>query len=348
MLGATPPELAAQLAEAAQWIVAAGQRARAASLQQVRAGSRIRGFTVVYLILSAILLVVFGVFALLGIGAALDFEEVDFGLIVLFVPPVLVFAAAAAFGALRLVRLRRGLEEARSAVPAADGSTHECRMCGADLPPVSGAPDVHCRYCGAANLIDRRVLARVGASRVVTIDAFRESIRRQTIAANLAAERTLTGAILVAVGLPFLVYGAFIVGLIIVLIVSPPRHAPDEPLTTVPYKGEQCLATIRKLADGRLRVDGGALPDGTRWWKDLPKDQVTLVREADLKGKPMTLYGCAPEPKKAGDPPPPPPAPKAVSLVRVQRSLGLSRVIVSDGKEERSWPSSTICGICFP
>jgi hypothetical protein len=94
--------------------------------------------------------------------------------------PVFVFALTGAALLAIAFRRRRSLEEACAAEPPElPGQPARCHVCGAPLRAGIDEHVVRCGFCQADNVIDPKVLARLGAKRARAIGDFDAAVRQE-------------------------------------------------------------------------------------------------------------------------------------------------------------------------
>jgi hypothetical protein len=85
-----------------------------------------------------------------------------------------------AFGLIRIADLYRRLSELSEPwvahVPSAPGEPARCHVCGAPVPIESTQAVARCAYCGADNLVDPMLLARIRSRHHLVVDGLEETV----------------------------------------------------------------------------------------------------------------------------------------------------------------------------
>lgn len=337
--GATPPDLAARLGEAWQWVAAVGFRGREAAAAHQTAVSRLRTAHVVLWLLAAVPLLLTICGAVFGVTEALKYKVVYVLPLVVSSSPLLVFLPVLLLASARLVKSRRSLEATHAAVPPSPGGSPECRICGAELPPASGDIYIDCRFCGADNLVDPGVLRRIGHDRLVSIDEFRQRLSAETRSAGVHAAVSIVGTVLGAVVTPFVGFVVAIFVLVLLGYLVPRSPAPQAEFALVKHEGGRCVTEVRERDDGRFELYSGE-PGAATSFKTLPRAELDLVRAASLTGRTATLHECSGAERTT----------RQVTIVRAEQALGATQLVVreADGKTLDWRRSERLCGLCMP
>ena len=200
-VGTPPPDAGRQLQAAAAVLAGVDVRERQLSEQQRKAlGRARRGASRVASILMLALLPLTP--CALCSGVFLIGENRSIPLFIMCVSPFLFLGMTGGTVVLWLRRRRRVLEAACAAVPpAVEGGPARCHVCGGDLaaPALDAGGLVRCGYCQADNLVDPKVLARLGDRRVHDVSRFEEAVRAQS--RQLGLESGLAFGVVLVLGL---------------------------------------------------------------------------------------------------------------------------------------------------
>ena len=182
--------------------------------------------------------------------------------------PILM-ALVSAIISWRLVAQKRRLQHACSAIPPrVSGDPMRCHICGGPLESHEQGV-IRCRFCQGDNLVDRRVLARVGKRLNYVLEGYRSAVRKEAYAMS---GQSLAAAFLTALAIPGLMIGvpiALIATFVLLLqIERPPNSALQYEIVEV--DDAHCLALLDD--DGRYDLGPG-------------KEKLKAVR---LHGKRMT------------------------------------------------------------
>jgi hypothetical protein len=159
--------------------------------------------------------------------------------------PLLTVVFFAWRGASRLTARREALaEKCAASPPAVPGAPLRCRVCAAPIQSSSGTEKVaDCGYCGADNLIDKKVLLRaVRRQKELTADLEAE-VRAALTDVSAAARSAYVQALKSAVLAPVISLGA---GLVVVLVLSGIHLEVDRSVeyAVVRDEGRPCIARV--------------------------------------------------------------------------------------------------------
>lgn len=336
--GATPPDLAARLEEAAAWLAHVDLRHRQVGIEQRRQLDKLKLFARAYVVLAVPPTLLLLAFSYWNLESSLSEKHFRWWTLALFQPPLFGFVALVAVMWRRMRKRAREVEDARAAVVGATGDTLECRVCGAELPRGPG-PYVCCAYCKCDNLVAADVVRRAGRDTAVSLDQFEARLKRAASSAAASSVASIASFVVGSVGVPLAWLGVFVVLTLVGALVVGDERAPDLELAIVPYGKERCVAQIRETNDGVVSVDAGPLPDGKRYQRKARRPELELVTERALAGKVATMYAC-PTDKRGKT--------RQVTIRRVDSWMSDPRVVVTGADGEETWYAGKGCGLCVP